>query len=187
MMNRRCIAAGLLSLSALLAGCPESVHPVSDPATAEYDPELFGVWHGTFEDDTEIYLHIGPGEHGLTRAVLIEHKENGGGLRIENYVAFPTRLPKLKVLNVRSLDDASRGYSIVRYKLEDKDELVFWLTSYPAVREDIKAGKLKGIAESGQFEDTRITASSTELAAYLHGSDRARLFDKPLEFERVEP
>ena len=95
MMNRRCIAAGLLSLSALLAGCPESVHPVSDPATAEYDPELFGVWHGTFEDDTEIYLHIGPGEHGLTRAVLIEHKENGGGLRIENYVAFPTRLPKL--------------------------------------------------------------------------------------------
>jgi hypothetical protein len=186
-MIRRCTAAGLLALSVLLAGCPESVHPVSDPATAVHDPELFGVWHGTFEDDTHVYLHIGPAEHGMTRAVMIEHRENGRGIKIENYVAFPTRLPKLKLLNVRSLDDASRGYTIIRYKVEGDDEMTFWITSYPAVREDIKAGKLRGVAEAGQFGDTRITASSVELAAYLHGSDGDRLFDKPLEFERVEP
>jgi hypothetical protein len=51
--------------------------------------------------------------------------------------------------------------------------------------DSIKAGKLKGIAEEGQLGETRITASSAELAAWLRAADQKRLFDKPLVFQRV--
>ena len=95
------------------------------------------------------------------------------------------RLEALAVLNVRPLDDASdRGYSLMKYEAGAK-KLTLWMTSYAAVHEDIVAGKLRGIAEKGPHGETRITASSAEIAAYLLAADRKRLFDKPLEFRRV--
>ena len=90
------------------------------------------------------------------------------------------------MLNVRRIDepDADRGYSLMKYQV-DKKKLTLWMTSFAAVRDDIKAGKLKGKAADGQFGDTRITASSAELAKYLQESDEKRLFDKPLPFKRL--
>ena len=42
------------------------------------------------------------------------------------------------------------GYSLFKYET-GKDRLTLWLTSFAAVREDIKAGKLAGIAGDGKF------------------------------------
>ena len=175
----------LLASTLLLTACPESIHPISDPARAAPDPALLGVWHGTFDGD-EVFLHVGSGEHGLTRAVLVEHKEKGGAPKVERYAAFPTQVGKLAMLNVRRTDEpaAARGYSLMKYQVEKK-KLTLWMTAYGAVREDIQAGKLAGRAEEGKFGETRITASSEELVQYLRESDEKRLFDKPLVFKRL--
>jgi hypothetical protein len=181
-MTRQRVLAAILGLCGLLAGCPESVHPVSDPAAAAHDPALFGVWHGIF-DGEPMYLHVGPADHGMTRAVTVEHKRKNGEIKVEPYTAFPSRLEGLSMLNLRA-DDGLRGYSLLKYEV-GKKELTVWMTSVAVVREDIKAGKLKGIAEEGQLGETRITASSAELAAWLRAADQKRLFDKPLVFQRV--
>jgi hypothetical protein len=175
----------LVATCLLLTACPESIHPLSDPAAAAHDPALFGVWHGTFDGD-EVYLHIGPAEHGMTHAVLVEHRAKGGAPKVERYAAFPTQLGKLAMLNVRRIDepDTDRNYSLMKYRV-DRKKLTLWMTSFAAVRDDIRAGKLAGKATEGQFGDTRITASSEALAKYLRESDEQRLFDKPLPFKRL--
>lgn len=175
----------LLAACTLLTACPESIHPIADPAKAAADPVLFGVWHGSFDGD-EIYLHVGPAERGMTQAVMVEHKARDGTIKIERYVAFPTQVGKLAMLNVRRVDepDADRGYSLFKYQV-DKKKLTLWMTAYAAVRDDIKAGKLAGKAEDRAYGETLITASSEELAKYLGESDQARLFDKPLAFRRI--
>lgn len=182
---RKVLVAGLLGLAPLLAGCPESIHPVSDPAEADHDAALFGVWRGTFDGD-EVYLHVGAGERGMTHAVLVEHKQRGGAPQVERYAAFPTRLGKLRLLNVRRTDEAGAGrdYAIMKYQVDGKN-LTLWMTSYAVVREDIKAGKLEGKAGDGPLGETRITASSEELARYFEEGDARRLFDKPLPFRRL--
>ena len=184
-MTRQTSFAAIVGLCALLAGCPESVHPSSDPAAATQDPALFGVWQSTFEDE-EMYLHVGPAERGMTRAVTVEHKKKGGQVKVEAYTAFPSRLEGLSMLNLRADDDGTRGYSLFKYEVSKK-KLTLWMTSAAAVREDIKAGKVKGIAEEGPFGDTRITAPSAEIAAWLLAADRKRLFDKPMEFRKAGP
>jgi hypothetical protein len=177
-------ALAMLALCALASGCPESVHPVSDPAKAAPDAALFGVWHGTFDGD-EIYLHVGGGDQGMTKSTMVEHRKDGA-IKTERYLAYPTRLEGLAVLNVQPLaeGDKFRGYSLFKYEVTAR-KLTLWMTSYAAVREDIKAAKLKGVAEDGAYGETRITASSAELASYLQAADQARLFDKPLAFKRV--
>jgi hypothetical protein len=181
-MNRTA-AVALLTLCSMLAGCPESVHPVSDPVAAVHDAALFGTWRGTFDGDA-VYLHVGPAERGMMRAVMVEHDAKNG-IKVERYSAYPTRLASLAVLNVRPLDDShERGYSIMKYEA-GANELTLWMTSYAAIRDDIRAGKLKGIAGKDPYGDTRITASGRELTAYLQAADRQRLFDKPLVFQRV--
>lgn len=185
MKRWRRFLSGLVAVSALLAGCPESIHPVSDPARAAPDPALYGVWHGRFDGD-EIYLHVGPAERGMTRAVMVEHKQKDGAIKVERYVAFPSQVGKLALLNVKAVDDPDRdrGYTLFRYQAEKK-KLTLWMTSYAAVREDIKAGKLAGKAEDKPYGDTVITASGAELARYLQDGEPQRLFDKPLVFRRI--
>ena len=183
-MMRSAVTSVMLALCVVLSGCPESVHPLSDPAAAAPDPALFGVWHGTFDGD-EIYLHVGPGERGMTRATAVTH-EKKGALKTERYVAFPTALKDLAMLNVRVLDggDTPHGYTLFKYQA-DKRKLTLWMLSYAAVRDDIKAGKLKGKAEDGRFGETYISAPGPELVRYLLEGDQARLFDKPLVFKRI--
>jgi len=178
------LASAVVALGALLSACPESVHPIADPAAAVPDPALFGAWHGTFDED-EMYLHVGPADHGMTKAVTVEHKKKDGDIKVEHYLAFPTKLGKLGFLNVHPAGDVERerGYVLFRYAVEKK-KLTLWMLSYAAARQDIKAGKLAGIAEDGPYGETRITASSEALAKYLQDSDPARLFDKPMVFRR---
>jgi hypothetical protein len=183
-MNRLAATGAVLLLGLLLAGCPESVHPITDPAKAAADPALHGAWHGTF-DDEEIYLHVGPGERGMTKATLVEYGKEAK-IKTERYLAFPSAVGRLALLNVRRVDEPerSRGYTLFKYRVAG-GKLTLWMLSYAAARDDIKAGKLTGKAEDGPFGETLITAPSAELAKYLQEGDPARLFDKPLVFNRV--
>jgi len=181
-MIRVSAVCATLALCVLMCGCPESVHPLSDPAGAAPDAALFGVWHGSFDGD-EIYLHVGPGERGMTKATMVEHDKRGG-IKTERYVAFPTQLEGLVMLNVRAVgeSDNERGYTLFKYEVASR-KLTLWMLSYAAARDDIRAGKLKGKAEGGPYGETYISASSQELAAYVLGG-QARVFDKPLVFRR---
>jgi hypothetical protein len=182
-MIRMPATCAMLALCALLCGCPESVHPLSDPASAAPDPALFGAWRGSFDGD-EVYLHVGPGERGMTQATMVEHDKKGG-IKTERHVAFPTRLEGLAMLNVRAVGEGNsvRGYTLFKYEVASR-KLTLWMLSYDAVRNDIRAGKLEGKAEDGVYGETYISASTEELAAYVLGG-QARLFDKPLVFRRL--
>jgi hypothetical protein len=43
-LAKRFLVAALLGMTLALTACPESIHPLSDPAAAAHDPALFGVW-----------------------------------------------------------------------------------------------------------------------------------------------
>lgn len=183
-MLRPLAMATVLALAALLAACPESVNPLSDPARAAPDPALFGVWHGSFDGD-EMYLHAGPGERGMTRVVQVEHKKKGA-IETAQYAAFPARVGKQGYLTVRRTDDEAdfRGYWLFRYELKH-DRLTLWMLSLKAAQEDIRAGKLAGRTGEGPYGETLITASSEALVQYLAQGEEKRLFDHPLAFQRV--
>ncbi|MGD9647133.1 MAG: hypothetical protein AB7U73_15590 [Pirellulales bacterium] len=98
---RRLIAVVCCLALGLLTGCAASVHPLCDPATAEPDKRLVGMWERREGDEGErvSYLHIarestrpldsarGEPEPGLMRCWLTGHDEksllgeNSGGGR----------------------------------------------------------------------------------------------------------
>jgi len=183
-MTRFAACTLLLALCALLGACPESMNPVSAVATARPDPRLFGTWSAIMEGD-RVSLRVWSSEAGLTNALLTEHQE-GGRTKSDLYEAFPSRVGDLEVVNVKELDGKDHGWSVLKYEVSER-ELTLWMTDFDAVRGDIKAGKLKGIAEEGALGETRITASSAQLAAYLAAADPKRLFRKPLVFQKDAP
>jgi hypothetical protein len=162
------------------------VQPLSSPGKAVPDPQLYGVWVAHEEGENLVYLHVGADEEGMTKALWVEYGKDAA-YKLSHYRAFPTRIDDMTLLNVISLDEhaSAKGYNIVRYHIESDHSLSLALMSEDAVRQDIKDGKLKGKIKPGNYGDTLITASSSELRAYIKAADPSKLFGKPLKFERA--
>lgn len=185
-MIRTLILHATLALCMLLSGCLLSVQPLSNPAKAAPDPQLYGVWVAHDEGENLVYLHVGPGDKGMTKALWVEYGKDAA-FKVSHYTAFPTQLENMTLLNVISLDDhpSTKGYDIMWYHIGGNRSLSLALMSEEVVRQDIRDGKLKGNIKPGKFSDTLITASSSELRAYIKAADPSKLFGKPLKFERA--
>lgn len=175
-----------LTLCVLLSGCLVSLQPLSSPAEAAPDPQLYGVWVAHDAGENLVYLHVGPGEKGMTKAMWVEHGKDAR-IKVIEYSAFPSQLAGMTLLNVVSPADAMKpkGYDIMQYRIEDNHSLSLSLMSEAVVKQDIQDGKLKGKIKPGKFGDTIITASASELRAYIEAADKAKLFSTPLKFERA--
>ena len=182
-MNKA-FATALLALSALLAGCPESVHPLSDPASAAPDPAVFGVWRSVGSGE-ETWLHIAPAARGMTSVVMITHGR--GGLEMHLYTVFPTRLGKLAMANLDSTDrsDGQHSYLFARYEVKG-EKLTVRLLSVDAVNDAVKAGRLQGRTEHGAIGDVLITAPGEAIVRWLESGKPEALFGKPATYRRVE-
>ena len=185
-MIRRSTVYVILVLSALLCGCPVALHPLSSQTQAAPDEELFGVWYAHDEGEDLTYLHVGRGKKGMTEAMMVEHNADGM-YKVSRYTAFPTRFEGMTLLNIISPEDHkdTKGYDVMRYHIDGNHTLSLALMSEDVLKQDIKNGKLKGKVEPGAYGDATITATGTELLAYIKSADESKLFPKALKFERA--
>jgi len=174
-----------------LCACPPvtSKTPVGTTVKAVRDPALAGVWRGKVADgDAVSYFTFLPQNDETYSAVLVtpsSPKDNGGfGVFSVDTVA----LGRLHFINARELmddDKPAKGTMAdntipLLYKLEGDNTLVLYMMDEDAAHAAIKAGKIKGTVEEGQFGDVTLTASPVELDAYMASPAARALFTKPL-------
>jgi hypothetical protein len=173
-----------------LAACPPvtSKTPVGTTVKAVRDPALTGVWRGRVADGEAVsYFTFLPQDDGTYSVVLVtppSAKDNGG---FGVFGAQTVTLGRFHFINARELTDdnkAAKGAMAdntipLFYRLEG-DTLVLYMMDEDAARNAIKAGKIKGTAEEGQFGNVTLTASPGDLDAYMASPAARALFTKPL-------
>ena len=174
-----------------LCACPPvtSKTPVGTTVKAVRDQALAGVWRGKVADgDAASYFTFLPQDDGTYSVVLVtppSAKDNGG---FGVFGAETVSLGRFHFINARELTDenkAAKGTMAdntipILYKREGDNTLVLYLVDEDAARNAIKAGKIKGTVEEGQFGDITLTASPGELDAFMASPAARTLFTKPL-------
>ena len=174
-----------------LCACPPvtSKTPVGTTVKAVRDPALSGVWRGKVADgDVLSTFTFLPQDDGTYTVVLVSPpsaKDNGG---FGVFGVETVTLGRFHFINARELTDdhkAAKGAMAdntipLLYRLEGDNTLVLYMMDETAVHDAIKAGKIKGTIEEGQFGDVTLTASPGELDAYMASPAARALFTKPL-------
>jgi hypothetical protein len=173
-----------------LAACPPvtSKTPVGTTVKAVRDSGLAGAWRGKVADgDVTSTFTFLPEEDGTFSVVLVtppSAKDNGGfGVFGVQTVA----LGRYRFINAHETyedNKPAKGTMAdntipILYKLSG-DTLVLYIVDDTAARDAIKAGKLKGVVQSGEFGDVTITAAPGDLDTYMASPAGRALFTKPL-------
>ena len=197
-----CLAAACL----LFAGCvPESINPLSTPATSSIDPRFEGVYQEVRKDkdaqDGSGFWHFhyrGASDtaKGVRRSttqleiVGIGH-EPKGGLDIGRYKALATKIAGQDYLSFIALSEdgkkSAATYSFARYEVTWRGDLRIWLANESAFVAAVKVGKLRGKVTSSKFSNSvTLTDTTAHLAAFLAAGDPGKLFDtEPMTFRRL--
>jgi hypothetical protein len=174
-----------------LCACPPvtSKTPVGTTVKAVRDPALAGVWRGKVADGEAVsYFTFLPQDDGTYSVVLVTQpsaKDNGG---FGVFGVQTVTLGRLHYINAREIIDENKPAKgtmadnaiPLLYRLEGDNTLALYMMDEDATRAAIKAGKIKGTAEEGQFGDVTLTASPGELDAYMASPAARALFTKPL-------
>jgi hypothetical protein len=199
------LAAAVAGMAAI-AGCvpPESVNPLSDPATAKADPRLAGAFSASL-DGGEAWLHFNPREgSAIVDVVLIGYDPRDGAM-VLHYEAFPTQIGKYGYLNLRAkkFDDMletkyerSPTYIFARYEIAKDGALTLSVMDDTPAEKAINKGEVQGkISKGGENTDlgtvtgngTFLTADSAKLAAWVAKSTDPALFNTIGVFRKVDP
>jgi len=180
------------------SGCaPMSVNPLSDPATAEIDPRLIGVWYPQDTEGGRGYVHfVESKDKGWLDVVIIDYKKSGG-VGIETFQMFTTKLGQRYFMNIieRPLTEEEKKnedekYHLIFYEFSDGN-LSFRFMTAELVAQSIERGELKGTAVKTKWtKDVTITDTTENLARYLLQSDINKLFpqglgDKPVILKKL--
>lgn len=198
-----CLAAACL----LFAGCvPESINPLSTPATSAIDQRFEGVYQEVRKDKDSAagrgYWHFhyrgaSDSPKGVRRSttwleiVGVGH-EPKSGLEITRYKALATKIAGQDYLSFIELpqDSAKQSpatYCFARYEVTWRGDLRVWLANESAFVAAVKAGKLRGKVTGGSFgESVKLTDTTAHLAAFITASDPRTLFnEEPMIFRRL--
>ena len=199
------VAAAGVSLLAI-AGCepPQSVNPLSDPATAKADPRLKGVFVASL-DGGEAWLHVNPRAAGpVVDVVLIGHDDQQGAM-VLHYEGFATQIGKGSYLNLRAkkfediLDQRytlSPMYIFARYEIAKDGALTLSVMDDGPATKAIRKKEIEGkLSEGGLAADsnavtghgTLLTADSAKLSAWVAKSTDQELFNALGTFKKVDP
>ncbi len=191
----------------LLTGCfPESIYPLSTPATSAIDPRFEGVYQEVRKDkdakDGSGFWHFhyrGASDtaKGVRRSttqleiVGLSHDPKGG-LEVGRYKALATKIAGHDYLSFVGLppDGAKKSpltYSFARYEVTWRGDLRIWLANESAFVAAVKAGKLRGKVTSSKFGDSvTLTDTTANLAAFIAAGDASQLFEtEPMSFRRL--
>jgi hypothetical protein len=187
---------------------PNSINPLSDFKTADYDERLEGAWYGKSETNIDVFLHIGKRkDDGTTQVISVEHKKNGSLdlVKIE-LIMFPTVIKNEYFMNIKVVEISDKSisadveYIFVKYKISQKNSLTFSFINHEKIEEAIKNGTLKGsIPKERKIADNKgnitklipstdcvkITDSSQNIVKYFESMDTERLFPYSLKFKRI--
>lgn len=187
-----------LGVALLAAAClPVTTKtPIGSTAAPGADPALMGVWRGTTEaDETVSYFHFLAAADGTMTVLLVTlpHDKNTGDW--SQYTLTAVTLGGHRYLNARSIGDngkpvegveATRNTALL-YTIADGTTLTLYLIGEAAAKDAIKAGKIEGTVEPGQYGDAMLTAAPGKLDAFFASQDGAKLFtDKLATLKKVE-
>lgn len=186
------VRIGLAALVAIgLAACPPvtSKTPLGTTVTAAADPGLTGIWKGRVATgDAFSYFSFFPQDDGTISAVVVTQpsaKDQGG------WAAFTLQTVTLgpnHYMNARETTEEGKPASgsmtdntiPVLYRINSDGALVLYIIDEKLAKNAIKAGKIAGTVEEGQFGNVTLTAAATDLDAFMASPDGRALFNKPL-------
>jgi hypothetical protein len=152
----------------------------ADPKT--FDQRLVGNWYAGKGGDAVILSIIRDEQTpGGYRAVLVNiNAFADGAVEGARYAAACIVLNGQSYLSIRRISGAKTdmpGTTVVSYDLREDGTLVLRMMQPKDVIAAIEAGKIKGTFKKGQYVDeAKITSPRAELAAFIAGADREKLF-----------
>lgn len=204
MKTTRLLSAFLAAACLLFAGCfPESINPLSTPATSAIDQRFEGVYQEVRKDkDGHGYWHFhyrGARDtaKGVRRSttwleiVGIGHDPKSG-MDVGRYKALAVKIAGQDYLSFIELPQGSAGkspatYSFARYEVNWRGDLRIWLANESAFVAAVKAGKLRGKVKHSSFGDSvKLTDTTAHLAAFIAATEPRTLFvEEPMIFRRL--
>ena len=197
MMNSlRVLRIALVALCcAGLGACPPvtSKTAVGTTVTAAPDPAFTGVWKGRVAQSTTFsYFTFLPQDDGTITAVVVtppSAKDKGG------YGAFTLQTVALwpyHFINAReTINDGKPATGAmadntvpILYRVNGDSAIVIYLIDETAAKNAIKAGKIVGTVEEGEYGDVTLTAAPGDLDAFFATPAGRALFIKPLAILR---
>ena len=173
----------------LLAACypPTTTHPVGSTVGQKLDPVLVGLWKGTptNKDERGSYYHFLPMLDGTVRVVIVQggDKPDADVILVK---ATTTMLGKNRFMNAQLVTsegkpaEGSPASTVpVLYKLDAKGAMTISLMDEAAVKDAIKAGKIQGTVEKGDYGDAVITADPATLDKFMQSPAALAMFAKP--------
>ncbi len=193
-LHKRAAVVLMFTLAFGLAAClPESTHPISDPAAAEPDKRLTGMWYGgpPNELSDHYFASFLPQDDNSTDIFTISFDDDGG-----EWIRFsmtPSTVGDHTYMNILYRDqsddeDFFENYLLCYYFIDDEGRLQIWSFSNEVISEAIENGLPGTVKEGSWVSDIEITASSEELHAFLLAQDPKVLFTEPVGiYEKIEP
>ena len=182
----------------LLAGClpVTSKTPVGTTAGLGADEALTGTWVGRSQDEKDkgaAYFHFLKGKNGALMALMVF----AGGGNDEEWTAFNLRTATLGKNHFVNAIETFNNNEPVEGNLKDVNipllysfgrhhRLTLYLLDEDKVKEAIKAGKIAGTIESGDYGDVTITADAAALDAFMAMPEAAKLFKVFVVLKKAE-
>lgn len=192
MAGLKLLRVAILALAGMgLAACPPvtSKTAVGTTVQAAADPALAGLWKGRIAaSEGDSYFTFLPQDDGTTAVVVVTPptaKDKGGwGAFVIQTVALGAN----HFINARETIDEGKPATgpmadntiPILYRLNGDGALVLYIIDETAAKAAIKAGKIQGTIEEGQYGDVTLTADAAALDAYMASPAGRALFIKPL-------
>jgi len=193
-------AAVAMAAMLLAAGClpVTSKTPVGTTAGLGADEALTGTWIGKSldaEDKSDIrtiYFHFLKGKDGNLMALMV----GAAGKNDDDWMAFnlsTATLGKNRFINAVETFDNNRPAEAplkdanipLLYTIKGGKLTLYWLDE-DKVKVAIKAGRIAGTIEPGDFGDVKITADAAALDAFMATPEAAALFKVLVVLRRAE-
>ncbi len=188
--------AVLFAACVFLSSCiPDSEKPLSDPALANIDKRLVGVWYFVNVDGDATYVHFEAKDSHWMQALTVDHMKEGG-LRADSdslYEFFISEIGKDRYMNFivfpKEKSKEAPTYFFGKYDILADGSLLIWImNNEDAVRVAIEAGRLKGVVSGKKdwTQSVRIKDSAEKIIAFITTTDPKTLFtEKAMKLKKI--
>lgn len=161
--------------------------PVGSTTTMTPDLGLAGMWKGKLPKETgDVYFIFLPQSDGTTTAIMTEPSGKDTGWSVYSFKT--ATLGSYHYMNAHEVssdgkpaDDSTAQKNIpVLYRMNGDGALVIYLIDEKRAGAAITANKITGTVDASKYGDTTLTASASDLDAFMGSADGRALFNAPL-------